>query len=169
MPTTITTALSTIMNDLEQALNQTTCYQATSDHNELIVRVNVKELTRTIGTWSLTWNYSGDDTYYERSIEFRTDDTIVYYDNVLFYGTTITSKQAIEMLDPPFEPWDDGCTTYYDPMTTKLTANDSNTAVNNTASLLDLIIALASLTELNGKKGRERHHTAIPTRLVWIF
>lgn len=165
----ISPLLSTVMSDLEQALNQTTCYQATNDHNELIVRINVKELTRTIGTWSLTWNYSGDDTYYERSVEFRTDDTIVYYDNVLFYGTTITSKQAIEMLDSPSEPENDGCTTYYDPMTTKITANDSDTATNNTASLLDLIIALASLTKLNGKNGRERHHTAIPTRLVWIF
>ena len=169
MPNNITTALSTVMDDLVQALNQTTCYQATNDHNELIVRINVKELTRTIGTWSLTWNCSGDDTYYERSIEFRTDDTIVYYDNVLFYGTTITSKQAIEMLDLPFEPGDDGCTTYYDPMTTKMTANDSDTATNNTASLLDLIVDLASLTKLNVKKGREQHHTAIPTHLFWIF
>ena len=164
MTSTITPALSTIMVDLSQALNQTTCYHATIEHDSLLVNINVDELTRTIGTWGLTWSASSEDNHYERSLEFRTDGTIAYYnyyDNTISYGKTITREKASTMLDAPFDPDDDGWLVDYYP-------SDSTTAIQ-TASVLDLIIALASITKLNDKKSKLHCPCAIaiPTSLSW--
>lgn len=142
---------------LSQAFNGVPGIQSTIQDNILVIKISIK----TLGAWTLTWHSSdGDD--YGRYLDFRSDGTVKFYDDFPEDpGSLISLETAVDYLNKPFDygttGWEAEFYSVTDPRFT---------------GLVDLALALASVTKLN----EEREHAKslkphpvviIPTQLVW--
>lgn len=143
-------------DSLRQAFDQTPGMHAAIEDDALTIHIDVK----TLGSWALTWRVKdGDD--YDRTLDFRPEGYVLYYDGPVDYGTRITRRQALDLLNAPFAYDDTGWEAEFNSMTDpRLTG------------MVDLALVLAAVTKLNEK--RERSKTmqphpgvAVPTRLIW--
>lgn len=143
-------------DSLRQAFDRTPGMHAAIEDDALTIHIDVK----TLGSWALTWHAKdGDD--YDRSLDFRPEGYVIYYDGPVVYGIRIDRRQALDFLNAPFAYDDIGWEAEFGSVTDpRLTG------------MVDLALALAAVTKLNEK--RERSKTlqphpgvAVPTRLIW--
>lgn len=143
-------------DSLRQAFDRTPGMHAAIEDDALTIHIDVK----TLGSWALTWHIKdGDD--WDRTLDFRPEGYVLYYDGPVVYGTRIDHRQALGYLNAPFEydeiGWEAEFGSVTDPQVT---------------GMVDLALALAAVTKLNEKRERSKSMqphpgVAVPTRLIW--